>query len=69
MSPSRAPPWNRTGLYLVQSGVDESEREAIRAEGLDPDDPAVVAALDLVRWEMELFFLESPVSFAEAVSR
>jgi hypothetical protein len=30
------------------------EREAIRAEGLDPDDPAVRAALDLVRWELEL---------------
>jgi hypothetical protein len=30
------------------------ESEAIRAEGLDPDDPAVRAALDLVRWELEL---------------
>ena len=26
----------------------------MRAEGLDPDDPAVVAALDLVRWELSL---------------
>jgi hypothetical protein len=32
----------------------DPEAEAIRAEGLDPDDPAVRAALDLVRWELEL---------------
>jgi hypothetical protein len=25
-----------------------------RAEGLDPDDPAVIAAIDLVRWELSL---------------
>jgi hypothetical protein len=24
------------------------------AEGLDPDDPAVVAAIDLVRWELSM---------------
>jgi hypothetical protein len=30
--------------------MDDIEREAIRAEGLNPDDPAVIAALDLVRW-------------------
>jgi hypothetical protein len=29
--------------------VDDDERRALRAEGLDPDDPAVVAAIDLVR--------------------
>lgn len=34
--------------------MDDDEREAIRAEWLDPDHPAVVAALDLVRWELEL---------------
>jgi hypothetical protein len=28
--------------------VDDDERRALRAEGLDPD-PAVVAAIDLVR--------------------
>ncbi len=27
-------------------GMDDEEREAVRAEGFDPDDPAVVAA----RW-------------------
>ena len=30
------------------------EAEAVRAEGLDPDDPAVIAAIDLVRWELSL---------------
>jgi hypothetical protein len=33
--------------------MDEVESAAIRAEGLDPDDPAVVAAIDLVRWELQ----------------
>jgi hypothetical protein len=35
-------------------GLDPVEAEAIRAEGLDPEDPAVQAALDLTRWELEL---------------
>jgi hypothetical protein len=34
--------------------MDEDEREAIWAEGFDPDDPAIIAAIDLVRWELEL---------------
>ena len=34
--------------------VDQDERQALQAEGLDPDDPAVVAAIDLVRWELSL---------------
>jgi hypothetical protein len=29
--------------------MDDVEPEAIRAEGLDPDDPAVVTAIDFVR--------------------
>jgi hypothetical protein len=32
--------------------VDDEERQALRAEGLDPEDPAVIAAIDLVRWEL-----------------
>jgi len=36
------------------TGVDDDERQALRAEGLDPDDPAVIAATDLVRWELSL---------------
>jgi hypothetical protein len=28
--------------------------QALRAEGYDPDDPAVVAAIDMVRWELSL---------------
>jgi hypothetical protein len=34
--------------------VDAEEAKAVRAEGLDPDDPAVGAAIDLVRWELSL---------------
>jgi hypothetical protein len=30
------------------------EGRALQAEGLDPDDPAVIAAIDLVRWELSL---------------
>ena len=29
----------------------------LRAEGFDPDDPAVIAAIDLVRWELSLVML------------
>jgi hypothetical protein len=36
------------------TGVDDDERQALRDEGLDPDDPAVIAAVDLVRWELSL---------------
>jgi hypothetical protein len=32
--------------------VDDDERDALRAERLDPDDPAVIAAIDLVLWEL-----------------
>src|SRR6516225_3305143 len=34
------------------SGVPADHAQALRAEGLDPDDPAVVAAIDMVRWEL-----------------
>jgi hypothetical protein len=34
--------------------MDNDERDAIRAEGLDPDDPAVLRAIHFVRWELEL---------------
>ena len=34
--------------------MDDEDAQALRAEGLDPDDPAVVAAIDLVRWELSL---------------
>jgi hypothetical protein len=34
--------------------VDDEEREAIRAEGFDPDDPVVVTAIDFVRWELSM---------------
>ena len=38
----------------VQSGMDDSERDAIRAKGLD--DPAVVTAIDFVRGRLSLHF-------------
>ena len=36
--------------------------EAVRAERLAPNDPAVVAALDLVRWELSLLRLPGVAS-------
>jgi hypothetical protein len=36
-------------VWIRQDGVDDEERQAVRAEGFNPDDPAVVAAIDLVR--------------------
>lgn len=35
-------------------GMDEVKREVIRAEGFDPDDPAVLTATDLVRRELSM---------------
>jgi hypothetical protein len=46
--------WNPDDGPRVQHGVDDEERQALRAEGLDPDEPAVIAAIDLVRWELSL---------------
>lgn len=46
--------WNQADGHRVKPNMDDEQREAIRAEGLDPDDPAVRSALDLVRWELEL---------------
>jgi hypothetical protein len=34
--------------------LDAEEAQALQAEGLDPDDPAVIAAIDIVRWELSL---------------
>jgi hypothetical protein len=34
--------------------MNETEREAIRAEGLDSEDPGVVTAVDFVRWELSM---------------
>jgi hypothetical protein len=43
-----------TTVRTPNTGVDDDERQALRDEGLDPDDPAVIAAIDLVRWELSL---------------
>jgi hypothetical protein len=46
--------WTRNDSPHVQDLVDDEERQALRAEGPDPDDPAVIAAIDLVRCELWL---------------
>jgi hypothetical protein len=38
----------------VQEGMDDEEAQALWAEAFDPDDPALIAAVDLVRWELSL---------------
>lgn len=39
-----------------QHGMDDEERQALRAEGArNPDDLVVVAAIDMVRWELSLY--------------
>jgi hypothetical protein len=45
---------NPTTEPRVKDGVDDEEPEVLRAEGLDPDDPAVRAGIDLVRWELSM---------------
>jgi hypothetical protein len=32
--------------------MDDEDAQALGDEGLDLDDPAVIAAIDLVRWEL-----------------
>jgi hypothetical protein len=32
--------------------MDDEEAQALPADGFDPDDPAVIAAIDLVCWEL-----------------
>jgi hypothetical protein len=43
----------QTGRH-AQTGVDDEDAQARRAEGFDPDDPAVMAAIDMVWWELSL---------------
>lgn len=40
--------------WASKRGMDAEEREAFVNDGLDPDDTSVVAAIDLVRWELSL---------------
>nr|MDT0523860.1 hypothetical protein [Streptomyces sp. DSM 41633] len=42
---------NSVGERLTD--MDNIARAVIREDGLDPDDPDVGAAIDLVRWELE----------------
>jgi hypothetical protein len=46
---------NATAGRYVQDGMDDEHAQAPRAEELDPDEPDVPAAIDLVRWELSLF--------------
>lgn len=57
------PRGNRCAAWRVQPGTDDIEREAIRAEGYDPDDPAVIAAIDMV-WR-ELAAVSNFVEFSQ----
>ena len=50
--------------HTSNTGVDDDERQALRAEGLDPDNPGVIAAIDLVRWELSLMPLSQRDSMA-----
>jgi hypothetical protein len=50
----RGGPVHLTAGQTSKHGADDDERQALQAEGLDPDDPAVIAAIDLVRWELSL---------------
>jgi hypothetical protein len=34
--------------------MDDEDAQALGDEGLSPDNPAVIAAIDLVRWELSL---------------
>jgi hypothetical protein len=49
-----------TAVPASKPGVDDEEREAVRAEGFGPDDPAVAGAIDLVRWELSLYLQRTP---------
>ena len=46
---------NLNGTPHVQHGVHDEDAQALRAEGLDPDYPAVMAAIDLVRCELSVW--------------
>ncbi|MDT5273842.1 MAG: hypothetical protein QOG95_774 [Mycobacterium sp.] len=46
--------------------MDDDERQACKAEGLDPDDPAVIAAIDLVRWELSVLALSRMLGHTSA---
>jgi hypothetical protein len=36
--------------------VDAEDCRVLADEGLDPDDPRVMTAIDLVRWELSMLF-------------
>jgi hypothetical protein len=46
---------NRRATQCVQPDMDDDERAAIRADGHDPDHPAVFHALDQVKRTLRLY--------------
>ena len=48
--------------------MEDEEREALRDEGLDPDDPTVVGAMTLVRLELSLLSDATRTTDTEAAS-
>lgn len=46
---------NRLDPVCVQQGMDDDEDAAIRDEGRDPNDPAVMRALDQVKRTLHLY--------------
>ncbi len=47
-----------TGVATSNQVLMRSNARLCLAEGFDPDDPGVIAAIDLVRWEL---LLQSPL--------
>jgi hypothetical protein len=43
-----------TTVRTSNASVDDDERQALGDEGIDPDAPAVITAIDLVRCELSL---------------
>ncbi|OZE18726.1 hypothetical protein CH278_00600 [Rhodococcus sp. 05-2254-5] len=48
-------PGNHKAALCVQHSMDDDECAAIRDEGRDPSDPAVVSALDQVKRTLHLY--------------
>lgn len=45
------------------------EKQALRAEGVDPDNPEVVSAIAVVRWELSLLALSCGVGHVAAPAK
>lgn len=62
----RPDPLGTVGTLPASNGdMDDTEGEVIRADGFDPDDPAVVTAIDFVRWQLSMH-VDEQLNNAEA---